>query len=428
MNLKTYQAQTMAQALAAVRRELGKDAVILHTRTFRKGGFLGLGSKNVVEITATSGVNVLHPTEKRELLNPSSVRRNSHTQMERKISPMPPRSALEPSGPAGRDHSESISSTNRSVSSKDYLQQELKLVKQMVQELLQQNRKQQHPSVPEELFSAYMGLINQEVTRELANEVIEKVRSQLGPSQIMDDIKVRELVAETLTKMLPAAEPITLETTGKSKIIALVGPTGVGKTTTIAKLAANFKLRENKAVGLITIDTYRIAAVDQLRTYANIINVPLRVVLSPEELRQAIDSMPNMDLILIDTAGRSQNDDLKLHELKSFLHAAAPDEIHLVLSTTANQSVLLSTIKRFSSLNIDHIIFTKLDEAVGVGMLFGVMKKLNRAVSYITTGQNVPEDIEPGSVGRLARMIVHPQKGSEISDDNIPSIAAGEIL
>jgi flagellar biosynthesis protein FlhF len=424
MNLKTYQAQTMAQALADVRRELGKDAVILHTRTLKKGGFLGIGGKNIVEITATSGVNVLHPTEKRDLMSPQTARRGSTGQQGQKTLEIP----AETTGLAPKSLKINKAQPPADTGNKDYLQQELKLVKQMVQELLQQNRKQQHPSVPEELFSAYMGLINQEVAEELANEVIEKVRSQLDSKQMMDVKKVRETVADTLAKMLPMAEPITLEKTGKPKIIALVGPTGVGKTTTIAKLAANFKLRENKSVGLITIDTYRIAAVDQLRTYANIINVPLRIVLSPEELRQAIDSMPNMDLILIDTAGRSQNDDLKLRELKSFLHAAGPDEIHLVLSTTANQAVLLSTIKRFSTLNIDHIIFTKLDEAVGIGMLFGVMKKLDRAISYITTGQNVPEDIEPGSAKRLARMIINPQNLPEMSECNTAGTTAGENI
>jgi flagellar biosynthesis protein FlhF len=408
MNLKTYQADTMPQALANVRRELGKDAIILHTRTFKKGGFLGFHTKNVVEITATSGMNVLHPSQRRELLTRGTVNKPASANPEtvRKENPI-----ISPNKPVRMT----------SAPDAEHLQKEMVLVKQMVQELLQQNRRQQHPAVPEELFSAYLDLINQEVAEELASEIIEDVKSSLSPKQLKDPEKVRAVVAGAVEKMFPAAEPIIIEKTGKPKIIALVGPTGVGKTTTIAKLAANFKLRENKSVGLITIDTYRIAAVDQLRTYANIINVPLRVVLSPEELRQAIDSMPNMDLILIDTAGRSQNDDLKLRELKSFLVAASPDEIHLVLSTTANQSVLLATIKRFTSLNIDHIIFTKLDEAVGIGMLLNVMKKLDRAVSYITTGQNVPEDIEPGTSERLARMLIHPQNWT--SETNSPVAA-----
>ncbi len=381
MNLKTYQAQTMAEALAFVRRDLGKDAVILNTRSLKKGGIFGFRAKNIVEITATSGVNVLHPEHKKKVF------RNN-----------PEAPALVP-----------VKNPPSSLPTPDHLQQELFLVKQMVQELLYQNKRSQHPAIPQELFAAYLCLINQQVAQEVANDVIDQLKATLSSEELKDTEKVRSVLALSLEKMIPPAAPIELKKTGKAKVIALVGPTGVGKTTTIAKLAANFKLRENKSVGLITIDTYRIAAVDQLRTYAGIINVPLKIVLSPEELHSAVQAMSTMDLILIDTAGRSQNDDLKLRELKSFLQAARPDEIHLVLSTTASQTVLLSTIQRFSSLNYDHIIFSKLDEAVGLGILLNIMKKLDRAVSYITTGQNVPDDIEPGSADKLAKLLVHPQ-------------------
>ena len=126
--------------------------------------------------------------------------------------------------------------------------------------------------------------------------------------------------------------------------MALIGPTGVGKTTTIAKLAATLKLRESHTVGLITIDTYRIAAVDQLKKYADILDIPLRVVGSPEELRAAIEAMSDREFILIDTAGRSPSDTLKLQELKNFLNIAGPDEVHLVLSSTATQESVMQTI------------------------------------------------------------------------------------
>lgn len=395
MNLKTYQANTMAEALAQVRRDLGRNAVILNTRTLRKGGILGFRARNIVEITATSGVNVLHPSQRKKVLK------------------------------------ESVPEVRKGVSdaapSRDVLQQELALVKQMVQELLFQNKRQQRPDVPQELFAGYLCLINQQVAQEVANDVIERVKTSLSPDQIKDAEVVRSVIAESIEKMLPPAEPIRVENTGKCKVIALVGPTGVGKTTTIAKLAANFKLRENKSVGLITIDTYRIAAVDQLRTYADIINVPLKIVLTPEELRGAVESMAHLDLILIDTAGRSQNDDLKLRELKSFLQAAKPDEVHLVLSTTASQANLLSSLQRFSSLNIDHVILTKLDEAVGLGILLNIMKKLDRAISYITTGQNVPDDIEPGSADKLARLLVNSRNWPDDTQLTAAGMTTGEL-
>ncbi len=396
MNLKTYQADNMAQALARVRRDLGKDAVILNTRTFKKGGFLGIGGKTVVEITATKNLKVLHPRQKKKLLgmhanNVNSVNTSSSSDMLSK-------------------------SSERSTEAK-HIEQELALVKKMVQELLTENRKQQHPTIPEELFSAYLYLINQEVAQELADDIIKKVKASLPSDKLSDKEYVRSAIADVVEKMIPSSGAISAGQPGKPKIIALVGPTGVGKTTTIAKLAAHFKLRENKSVGLITIDTYRIAAVDQLRTYASIINVPLRVVLSPDELGQAVQAMSNNHLILIDTAGRSQNDEIKLRELKTFLDAAKPSEVHLVLSTTSSQKNLLMNIKRFSQLDIDRVILTKLDEAVGMGMLLNVMPKLDRAISYITTGQNVPDDIEPGTADKLAKLLVNLEKWNDENND-----------
>jgi len=391
MNLKTYQANTMAEVLALLRKDLGRDAVILNTRTVRKGGILGFRARNVVEVTATSGVQVLHPEQRKKLL---------------KAEAQPRAAGSESAGP--------VVAAGVGVPV-DHLKQELALVRRMVQELLDQNHRQRHPSVPQELFGTYSGLINQQVSQELANQVIDQVKSALTPEQLHDAKAVRSVLAGCLEKMLPPAQPIAIDRKGRSKIIALVGPTGVGKTTTIAKLAANFKLRENRSVGLITIDTYRIAAVDQLRTYAGILNVPLAVVLTPEELRDALRKMKHLDLVLIDTAGRSQNDELKLRELKSFLSVVHPDEIHLVLSTTASQSCLMSAIQRFAGLNVDRVIFTKLDEAVGLGILLNVMKKVDRAVSYITTGQNVPDDIEPGTAQTLARHLLDPRHWSEES-------------
>ena len=186
----------------------------------------------------------------------------------------------------------------------------------------------------------------------------------------------------------------------------MVGPTGVGKTTTIAKLAATFKLKQKKNVGLITLDTYRIAAVDQLRTYANIIGIPLHVVTGSDELRNALRKCAGCDVILIDTAGRSQRDDPRLKELRSLIDIADPHEVHLVLSSTCAQPVLMEIVDRFSDVRADRIIFTKLDEAVSFGVLLNVARTVNKRLSYVTTGQEVPHQIEPSSPTRLASLVL----------------------
>jgi flagellar biosynthesis protein FlhF len=159
-------------------------------------------------------------------------------------------------------------------------------------------------------------------------------------------------------------------------------------------------------VGLITIDTYRIAAIDQLKKYADILGSPLRVVSSPEDMRNAVASMSDCEFILIDTAGRSPNDTMKLSELKTFLAAASPDEVHLVTSTTSNQATIELALTKFGELNVSKLIFTKLDEAAKVGAVLNILSKVNKPLSYITTGQDVPDDIEVAQGRRLAQLIL----------------------
>jgi flagellar biosynthesis protein FlhF len=195
-------------------------------------------------------------------------------------------------------------------------------------------------------------------------------------------------------------------TPGRRRLVALVGPTGVGKTTTIAKLAANFRLRDKRNVGLITVDTYRIAAVEQLRTYADIIDLPMRVVSTPVEMRDAVASMADLDLVLLDTAGRSPKDEDQLHELRAFLSEAEVDEIHLVLSSVASAATLSRTAERFAEVGTSALILTKLDEASGLGSLLPLLRTCKLPLSYLTNGQNVPDDIAPAERRKLARFVL----------------------
>ena len=193
---------------------------------------------------------------------------------------------------------------------------------------------------------------------------------------------------------------------GRCRVVALVGPTGVGKTTTIAKLAANFRLRDKWNVGLITVDTYRIAAVEQLRTYADIIDLPMQVVSTPREMREAVDRFSQMDLILVDTAGRSPRDEIKIRELRTLLSEARADEVHLVLSSAASAASLTVTAERFAPAGATALILTKLDEASGLGHLLPIVRGARLPLSYLTNGQNVPDDIESVDVRRLAQSVL----------------------
>jgi flagellar biosynthesis protein FlhF len=212
-------------------------------------------------------------------------------------------------------------------------------------------------------------------------------------------------LCEAVELCIPIASPIRV-VEGVRRVVALVGPTGVGKTTTVAKLAANFKLAQGVRVGLITVDTYRIAAVEQLRTYAEIIDLPLAVVNEPGEMKRALDELGPVDLVFIDTAGRSPRDEVRIRELADFLTAARPDEIHLVLSAVAGPRSLRAAVERFARVRADRLILTKLDEADGLGGVLAVLGQADRPISYMTTGQAVPDDIEPADRKRMAGLIL----------------------
>ena len=192
---------------------------------------------------------------------------------------------------------------------------------------------------------------------------------------------------------------------GSLKAVALIGPTGVGKTTTIAKLAAHYALVEKKKVGLLTVDTYRIAAVEQLKTYSQIIDIPLGVAYTQADVLPAVAQFKDFDLLLIDTAGRSQKNIMQVGELKSMLETLRC-ETHLVLSAQTKESDMIEAAERFSAAHVDRLLFSKLDETSSYGTLLNVADKTGIPLSYLTVGQKVPEDIEVADGKRLADLIL----------------------
>ncbi len=311
--------------------------------------------------------------------------------------------------------------TTAPVETNDPMRSELAALRALVTQVMEQQQQQQqnttatasttNSTVHEALTKQYTEMIQHEVAEELANDICGQIQAELSPSELQDEELVRAELLSQLMEHIPVVESAIVDgqrihDDGRPLTMALVGPTGVGKTTTIAKLAASFKLRDQLTVGMITTDTYRIAAVDQLRTYADIIGVPLKVALTPAEIASACHALRDVDVILIDTAGRSPNDSERIDEIQSFINAAEPHETHLVLSSATSEQVILRTIDRFSTVQADRVIFTKLDEAVNFGVIVNVMRKVGKKLSFITTGQEVPDQIERGEAGRLARLIL----------------------
>jgi flagellar biosynthesis protein FlhF len=241
------------------------------------------------------------------------------------------------------------------------------------------------------------------------------VRS-LPPEALASPAVVRAAVVERLAALLPPAAADGLEPEpperggwrrdGRPHVAAFIGPTGVGKTTTVAKIAAGLRLRYGARVALVTSDTYRIAAVEQLRTYAEIIGLPLEVVRSPGQMVQACLRLSAFDVILVDTAGRGQKDRDRIDETRAILDAAAPHERHLVLSAVAGGRALSREAEAFAAVGVDRVLLTKLDEAVALGPLFRVLPAFGRPLSHFTSGQEVPHHIEPARPRRLAELLV----------------------
>jgi flagellar biosynthesis protein FlhF len=256
-------------------------------------------------------------------------------------------------------------------------------------------------------------LLEQDLAPELAARIMEDVARRFDTDPSPTDESVRAAVLERIAAILPAdagdAFDVGLGRHGPRRI-ALVGPTGVGKTTTLAKIAANLKLKRGLRVGIVAADTYRIAAVDQLRTYAEILGLPVEVAASPRDAARACGSLADVDVILIDTAGRSQNDHMKISELRAFLGSAEPDETHLVLSATASARTLAREAEAFGALGVDRIVLTKLDEAASFGTLVSLIERLGKSVSFFTHGQEVPDHIEIARSRRLAALVL----GSEV--------------
>lgn len=339
----------MREALAMVRDEFGAGASILHTREVAPGAIGRLWRTPMIEIAATPDRAPLAEQAMR-------AARTVTAPVGPSVAPKRPEPVAAP-----RDAQAGVSA---------------------------------RPSVSS--VSAYAELIAADFAGDFAREIVRAAEAR--PTDLFSAIH------EEVSERVAVAGPIAV-TPGQRRVAALVGPTGVGKTTTLAKLAANFRVRDGVRVGLVTVDTYRVAAVEQLRTYAQIIDLPMEVVADESQMRDAIDRLRDVDLVLIDTAGRSPRDAAHLAELRRLLEAASPDETHLVLSVTAGPRALADTLRRFAAVGPSRVLLTKLDEAPTIGHAAAPVAASGLPVSYLTDGQNVPEDIRAAQQPALAERL-----------------------
>lgn len=379
MEVKTYRAKSLQQALQLVRRDLGPDASVLHTREV-SSGLLGLLGARQIEVMASLDVDV--PSR----FAPASLR-DEHTDHwhagENLQSAMP------------------VHEFDYRAKFRQDLKEQLDGLQSMVEDLCHRSDSPHERELPENLASLLTELTNSDVPEEKARELLYRLEGRVTLNDLENLPRLKSRLLQLMEEEIPCSGPIRVPT-GERRLVALVGPTGVGKTTTIAKLAAQFQLRQKLRVGLITVDTYRIAAVDQLQTYADIIDLPMEVVATPREMRAALAKLSDLELVLLDTAGRSPTDELKIQELRALLAEARPDEVHLVLSSVASPSSIRNAAQQFAAVGLTALLLTKLDEATGIGGLLSLLRGQRLPLSYITTGQNVPDDIAPADPRKLA--------------------------
>lgn len=445
MLVKTFRAGDMAEALKMVKAELGADAMILSSRKERKKGILGIFSKPYFEVTAaldqrpaTPRANPYREKEERELstreefqnsmLGPLARELRELRDRVEKLStreaaaadpPAPPAAAVEPAATPVQP------AVGAGAVASRFSKEDLDDIKKYLMNVVTTREKRGVTPVafPVETRVAtdaadlaegvadYQGNLEQLVAElkaggvadDAAEVLIDYVRPSAERGEEMEEL--RYSMFEAFANTIKCTGPLRLRK-DSPRIIALVGPTGVGKTTTTAKLAAHYAMHKGANVALITIDNFRVGAVEQLKTYSRIMDIPIDVANTPDELKRCVETHRDKDLILIDTAGRSPKDQEKLEELKSFLDSAHGVEIHLCLSATTKDKELDDIVGRFSGLSVSRVLFTKLDESETLGCIVNTHVRHKLPLSYFTNGQMVPEDIVVASPRRLANLIL----------------------
>lgn len=391
MIVKKYKAPTEKEAVLAAKEDLGANAVVLNVKTMKQRGIARLFKKDFVEITAA--------LEEKEF--EQKVVSRKPTFDERVSEPVKvPDNAVANAIEAKLDNLHNMLQNQ-------IVKEEVKGTDAQQEEQAKEEKKNTNANF-KSLKLIYSKLLESEMDEKYVNGIINDIETSIKKEANLDSI-----LASVYQKIiLKLGEPESIKVGNKKKVVFFVGPTGVGKTTTIAKLASEYKINQNKKVALITADVYRIAAVEQLNTYASILDVPVNVIYSPSEIVDNVKDLSAYDIIMVDTAGRSHKNVEQRNELFEIVNNVKNAEldididVFLVLSVTTKYRDLMNIANAYKELEGYKLLFTKLDETGTIGNIMNMRCYTGAPLSYITSGQNVPDDIELADVQKLAKMLL----------------------
>jgi len=384
MQIKRYEVSNIQEAITKIKKELGPDAIILSTKKMKGAGgsMLEVMAARELDLATVASAN-LSETALRGMENDGETSRADLN------------SIL-------KNNFDELKELFRELKNDQDIRTELAEVKDSMNIFFDVLGLKRNKTGNDQTDSIYYRLISEGISKEKAWRAADKVKSELVSGQIEDSNAGLVVVENLIRQSLPMNNPCAKG----QRVKVLIGPTGVGKTTTLAKLSAFHALHEKKNVGIITTDTYRIAAVEQLKIYARIIGLPLEIASGSMDFKKSLRKFADKDIILVDTPGTSRNDMLNTGKLYETLKSEVPCESNLLISLTSSKECMMEVASRYGRFDYNQVILTRADECTRIGFLWDVLDQIAKPVSYITNGQNVPNDIEESNPQKIARLIV----------------------
>lgn len=419
MIIKKFQAKTEEAALELARKELGSGIVVMNVKKVKKKGLFSIFKPQQVEVTVA-----LEEEEKQNfreaVAKVSEIARQSEAAGNSQSTKTEPAQGAKQGKAETKPQPDKAKQPEKKVQTEDsrqesVIEEKLSTLQNLLEKQIGSAQEEEKENEGEEkkedsnvaFFQLlYKMLLDNEIEETYANQLVDELDGSVKP-----DMPIDYLLSVVYQKMvLKFGQTKTIQPAEKGpKLVYFIGPTGVGKTTTIAKIASRLSVVEKKKIVLLTADTYRIAAAEQLRTYANILDVPFRIIYTPQEIRSAIEDYAAYDYIFVDTSGHSQKNTDQRDDTMALLRAAdgqAEKEVYLVVSATTKYRDLLNIADTYQKLTDFRLVFTKLDETQCQGNLFNLRLHTDAPMSYVTCGQNVPDDIGEFDAQKTVKLLL----------------------